>query len=203
MPILFAITMLLLQACDKDDEGNVPPVLSDLVEIETGGDKNVVAIITDDGTRWKLNHSIMTNVADSVLRCLCTYNISENGRLNVYSIKEVFSDIPHPVRKFKSTPTDPMKFISSWKSGGYLNLHLGLMTTGNGGHKYAFAADTTMQNEQGQTIAYFTLLHERNAKDAESYTEDKYFSMSLRDYADCDSLVMRINTYDGIKTVRL
>lgn len=81
MPILFAITTLLLQACDKDDEGNVPPVLSDLVEIETGGDKNVVAIITDDGTRWKLNHSIMTNVADSVLRCLCTYNISENGRL--------------------------------------------------------------------------------------------------------------------------
>ena len=76
-----------------------------------------------------------------------------------------------------------------WRSGGYLNLHLGLMTTGVGTHQYAFCQDS---------VGHYSLLHLRPSNDQESYTNDVYMSMPVPE--DVDSLTFSVYTYDGIYT---
>ena len=191
MLILLATTMLF-SACDKDDDNSVPPVITDLVTAYTGADKNISYIATDDGTRWNLNHTIVTNYADTTLRCYCVYEIKD-GKMGVYTLKNIFSNNPRPASSFSEYETSPVKLISIWKSAGYVNMHLGIMTTGNGTHKYGFALDSISDT----SVAYFTFLHKKPQEDAESYTEDHYFSMPLTDYENVDSFVMNINTYEG------
>ena len=83
-------------------------------------------------------------------------------------------------------PRDPMKVISMWKSGGYLNMHLGLMTTDNGAHQFAFCEDST---------GHFSLLHQRPASDGSAYTENVYMSMPLPQ--GLDQFTFTVKTYDG------
>ena len=202
MPILLAIT-LLLSACSKDDDDAMPSVFTDLVVAKTDANSVISSITTDDGKEWGLNHTIVSDVKDSLMRCYCVYKV-EGGKLSVYTLKGVFSSYPKEASKYNSLPTDPVKVVSLWKSGGYLNMHLGIMTTGGGAHKYGFALDSihNATDNLSKGTAWFSFLHERPSDDAESYTEDHYFSMPIGDYADYDSIIVSINTYEGSRTFR-
>ena len=188
---------LFLMACSNDDTGGfVPPLLTELVVMNIGGDGCLESVTLDDGSTYDIrSQQLMSEVKDTVWRCKATYTLVQK-KMQMYSIERVFCAAPVKAETLgvvngeaRDLPRDPMEVLAMWKSGGFVNMCLGLMTTGNGSHKYAFCEDS---------VGHYSLLHARPQDDAESYTEDVYLSMPIPD--GLDSLTFSVYTYDGIYT---
>ena len=207
MKLLFnsLLLMLCLVGCvpgdDDEKDGNYPPLCTDMLCVAIAEDGTLNTVLLDNGEQYDVSAQKLTSDArDTILRCRAAYTLSE-GRLKLYSIVHVFSDKAYPADAFymvvdgvaihdtRFIPRDPVKLISMWKSGGYINLHLGIMTTGNGVHSYAFCRDSE---------GAYSLVHQRPQEDAESYTEHLYLSMPIPQGEEHPSFT--VYTYDGIYT---
>ena len=200
--ILFVSLAVCLVACsDGDDDGGVyiPPYVTDFLVASTDADGKVVSVHLDDGTTYNVaSQQVDLERKDTLLRCLATYTQEQGKVFKLSSIRPVYCDKPHPASSIyiiidgkayqdeSLLPRDPMKVISMWKGGGYLNLHLGLMTTDIGVHQYAFCEDST---------GHYSLLHQRPANDGSAYTEHVYMSMPIP--AGQDNFTFTVKTYDG------
>lgn len=197
--VLLAV-VTLISACDKDDDTRVPSYITELVEARTGHDANVMIITLDNGQTYPVTNPIKASTADTTYRCLVNYTLL-NNEATIYGLKHIFSALPRPSEVFKSCPADPVKFISSWLSGRYMNIKIGLMTSGKGTHRFAFAEDSIVTNSEGQEHIYVTLLHQRPEIDDESYTEEMFLSMPLYDYRNPTHVTITLPTYEGMVTV--
>ena len=186
-------------SCNSDDDDKVPSYFIDLVEADTNTDSLVSLIRLDNGKTYQVSQSIKAPVPDTTYRCLCTYELDSN-KILAYGLEHVFSSKPRKVAAFDTLITDPVKFISSWKSGGYLNLQIGVMTTDADYHQFAFCEDTIADNGTYKT-ACFTLVHKRPKKDNESYTKTMFLCIPISSYTDCDSFAVRVNTYEGLRQI--
>ncbi|MCQ2076450.1 MAG: hypothetical protein MJZ20_05355 [Bacteroidaceae bacterium] len=203
MPILLATIIMLLQACSKGNNTDEPTeIWQSLISVTIGPNKTIESIITDNGKTWIVTQEFTTDFVDTTIRCLAKYKLLDNSSAHIYSLKSVFANTPVKASSYKEKHTDPVKFTSAWKGGGYLNLGLILMTHGEGTHKFAFCEDSIATNNAGQKIAYFTFLHQKPVEDTEDYSETRYFCLPLKNYLDCDSVKININTYSGIKIVQ-
>lgn len=196
------LTTNMFCSCDgQDDNGNFPPVQTDLACLEVSSDGIVNIMELDDGTRMGLANKLKSEKAGVTLRCLCMYAV-EQDMVRVYSARTVFDDAPKQRDSVKVTDTDPVKFISAWRAPKYLNINIGVMTTGAAVHKFEFALDSIgLKADGSRRTAYFTLMHKQPANDPESYTADEFICLPLNNFADCDSVAITINTYDGPKTI--
>lgn len=184
--------MLAVLGCSDEKGADIPPLVTDFLVVATDEEGVVSTVILDDGTRFDVERQRVTSaMKDTLLRCFGSYAIEEGG-LRLYSLAHVVSDVPHAPDYYsedESLPRDPLKVISMWRSGGYVNVQLGLLTTGVEGHKYGFCEDS---------VGHYSLLHLRPKGDAEAYTEKVYVSMPIPDGVDC--LTFSVYTYDGIFT---
>ncbi|MCQ2096018.1 MAG: hypothetical protein MJY59_04670 [Bacteroidaceae bacterium] len=185
--------MLLTVACEKDVDGKSASVIYDLVTVYSDSQKTVTRITTDDGRCWNLLRPVTADVSDSTFRCLCGY-ADADGLMRLYYLEQIYSTNPFKPDKYPSRPTDPLDIVSLWNSGGYINMHLGIKTTNFAPHGFSFCEDSIVNGK-----VFFTLIHRQPQTDNESYTKDVYLSLPLKNYADCDSAAIRINTYDGIR----
>ena len=193
------VACVLMIACE-DDDVHYPAYVTDLIEAYTNSDGMVSNIRLDNGRTFRVSQSIKANAADSTLRCLSTY--VENGEdVRLYSITHIFS--AHPVKwtEVKERHDDPVKFVSAWRSDRYVNLRIGVMTTKQSGHSFAFCEDSVTTDHDGKTKAYITLLHRQPDDDAESFTEEHFLSIPRAHYEECDSFVVSMTTYDGKITI--
>lgn len=197
--ITLAGLCLAATSCSSDDDVQVPNYIVELVEIDTNKDTLVTVIRTDNGTTYNVTQTIVATVPDTTYRCLCSYAFTDK-QLTIYSLSVIFSEIPMKAELFKVRPTDPVKFVSCWKSGRYLNLQIGIKTTDADYHKYAFSEDSIVTKGTSKTV-FFTLLHQRPVDDDESYTKDTYLSIPISSYTDCDSFAISVNTYEGLRQV--
>lgn len=197
--VAFAVCMV---ACsDGEDDGDVyiPPYVTDFMVASTNADGKVVTVRLDNGITYNVaSQQVDLERKDTLLRCMATYTHEKGNNFKLSSIRPVFCDKPHPATSIyvvvngkayqdvSLLPRDPMKVISMWKGGGYLNLHLGVMTNGNGLHQYYFCEDS---------IGHYSLLHMRPANDGSAYTEHVYLSMSIPE--EQDSFTFTVKTYDG------
>lgn len=200
--LVHSLSLLLLMAlgsCDDKDSDDYPPLITDMVVASMDASGVMATVSLDNGESYDVRaQGLATDVKDTVVRCLASYTLDE-GRMEVYGVSRVFSARPykaaevlqdaegHPV--LDSLPRDPVKVVSLWKSGGYVNMQLGLLTTGNGTHSYAFIEDS---------VGHYSLAHLRPAGDAESYTQRLYLSMPIPEGV--ESLTFSVYTYDGIHT---
>lgn len=189
---------LFFVSCSSDDT-QVPSYYINLVEADTNHDTLVTVIRTDNGTTYNVTQEIKATIPDTTYRCMCSYAV-EDEQFTVYSLSHIFSARPHKAEDFDTLITDPVKFISSWRSGGYLNIQIGVMTTDADYHRFAFCEDSIGDKGAYKTV-YFTLLHQRPNKDAESYTEEMFLSIPISSYTDCDSFAISMQTYDGLRQV--
>lgn len=197
--------LLFLIGCADDSEHDgdsyIPSLITDMVDVLTDANGTLSTVRLDDGSTYSIAAQQYTsNQKETLLRCRASYTL-DAGDMKIYSLTRVFCDNPIPADSFVVVldgvshrgaaylPRDPMKVISAWRSGGYVNLHLGLMTTGQGTHQYAFCEDS---------VGCYSLVHLRPAADAESYTEHVYMSMPVPEGK--DSLIFSVYTYDGIYT---
>jgi hypothetical protein len=196
-----AFVVMGMVAC-SDDENDVPSYITDFLMVSVDANGKVTSVRLDDSTTYQIAaQQFSVDVKDTVLRCKATYTHDTHKDFKLYGLSYVYSERPYPASSFywvvngevyrdvSLLPRDPMKVISMWKSGGYLNMHLGLMTTDNGYHQYFFCEDS---------VGHFSLLHQRPANDGSSYTKDVYMSMPIPE--GLDSLTFSVTTYDGIYT---
>ena len=196
--MLLALCLFVI-SCNSDDEDQMPSYFMDLVEAKTNHDTLVTEIKMDNGAMYDVHQTIKASTPDTTYRCLCMYAFNDN-QIALYSLEPVFSAYPRKASEFKSHATDAVKFISSWRSGGYLNLQIGVMTTDAERHAFAFREDTILDKGTSKTV-YFTLLHKRPENDNESYTKTMFLSLPLSAYTDCDSFAISVQTYEGMRQI--
>lgn len=184
-------------ACSNDGEPT-PDMLTELCNVYIDR-QSVAALITlDDGTALDISaQGLKADVADTTVRCAVTYGW-QNGTVYIYNNTPALCLAALPADHFRTISHDPVKLISVWQKGKYINMTFGEMTTGNGGHEYAFCIDSL----QSRTL-YTSLLHRQPAGDAASYTQKRYASMPFLGYYGTeayDSVSFSIFTYEGLKT---
>lgn len=195
--IVIAVALLLC-GCTEDDEQRLPSYITELVEANANGKKIISSITLDDGTSYQLANTVACSVADTIYRCLCMFEVTDDAKAKIYSISKVFS--PHAVvdSLLETRQTDPVKLVSSWTTAKYLNARIGILTTSVGSHAFAFSEDSIREDADGTRHAFFTFHHRRPEGDAESYTSTMYLSLPLSDYPDCRRFTLTLPTYDGM-----
>ena len=189
--------MLMLASCGSDDEAGVPNMLTELCDVYIDGNGKAVTATLDDGTVLDISaQQIGAEAADTTLRSVITYAMN-GGVARVYSNSAVFCDEALPIESFTIAPRDPVKLVSIWQAGKYVNMVIGEMTTGSAPHPYGFCIDGLAGNK-----LYVSLLHQQPSGDAESYTRRVYASLRLSNsyVTGYDSVVVSVNTYDGVLT---
>lgn len=190
-----------MAACSDDDGNRIPSYVTDLLTVATDAEGMVASVQLDNGAAYDIaSQGILSDFPDTLIRCKGTYTL-EAGKMMVYDLSAIYSSQAAPAESFVFVkdgetyqgadylPHDPVKLVSMWKSGGYVNLHVGVLTTGKASHQYAFCQDSP---------GHYSLLHLRPDGDAESYTSQVYLSMPIPE--GMDNLTFSVYTYDGIYT---
>lgn len=201
LKLISFVWIVSLAACSDDDGEYIPSYITDLVTVTTDAQGIVTSVQLDNGTTYSIaSQGIKSDAPETDIRCRGTY-VLKHGSMKMYSLTAIFANQAIPassVRYVKNgttyygtenLPRDPVKLISMWKSGGYINLHVGVLTTGKGSHQYAFC-----QEGSGQ----YSLLHLRPDNDDESYTAHVFLSMPIPEGE--DKLTFSVYTYDGVYT---
>lgn len=188
----------------SDDTYIYPSVTTDLVCVRTDGSARAAAIITDNGCTLNITNPIAVPTPDTIYRCLAIYS-TEQTSATLYSLSSVFSPTPILHEKLARYTTDPVRFISAWFSGGYLNLNIGIPTTLNNIHAFAFSQDSITEDKKGIRTLHISLVHEAPPDDPSSFTEETYMSIPMHIYlnflTENDSVKFRINTTEGWKEI--
>lgn len=199
--ILSLIIVLSWTAC-KDDVYHYPSVLTEFVELDTDNDGNLKLIRTDDQKEYFSVKEVKLagTTPDSTYRVQCKYQPEEEEYVLIYDLKLLVSPHPKDPSFFNNEiKADPVKLTSIWKSGDYINLHLGAMTKDEAKHKFHFVKQER-SNSNGNRRVDLLLYHDQNG-DPEAYTQDILLSCPLSSLAlnPGDSIYFHIRTYDGIK----
>lgn len=195
--LLYIVSVAMcLTSCIDDDNNPNPSLITNFVVAETDASGILSRLRLDNGELHSIaSQSINFGKPDTLFRCVASYAM-ENSGMKVYNITSVYSNPPIPLETFiergyteESLPRDPVKVVSVFKSGGYINMQLGVMTTGNSAHAYAFC-------EEGDGL--YSLLHQRPVNDPESYTMTVFLSMPIPEGV--ETVTFSIPTYEGTYT---
>lgn len=201
--ILLICSILLLWAC-KDEDYHYPDLLTDMVEIDTDNSRNIKLLRSDDGKEYSLSKKALLEdgTPDSTYRVRCRFCIDDERTVTLYGLSILQSPHPElPAHFNDSILVDPVKITSVWKSGNYINLHLGVMTKQEKTQKLHFVKTELQPAANGKQRIDLTLFHNQN-NDPEAFTKEVFMSCPLQslDLEDGDSIYMHITTYEGLKT---
>lgn len=187
----------LLSSCEEDDNDTTKPsVTTDIVTARTDSKGIVESVTFDNGVTYDhLYQQINAQVPDTTFRCVVMHSEDEDG-IRFYSMQNIFSSNPTDTIPEEKRTHDPVKVISAWKGNAqWANLQIGIMTTYNGRHSLAYSIDSIVG-----TTKHISLLHHRDEKDAESYTEKAFISLPLHpEETETNATVLHVFTYDGWK----
>lgn len=170
---------LFLSGCSDNDNTVYPSMHTELADVCIGTDQNVRTLTFDDGSTYHADRVIKSSVADTTLRCICSYSIDDDRSsesFKVYSVSLVPSSYPKPSAQFEGRTNSPVTVLSRWESPRYINAYISYKTTDKGKHSFSFCEDKIEKDDNGTTTAYVSLFHERPDDDPESYTKRLYIS---------------------------
>ena len=196
--LIYLMALLFLVACKKDDdEAPVTDFVTEVCDIYIDADGVAQTATLDNGLVLDISgQQLRAEAADTLIRSVISY-AWRDGSPRVYSNAPVYCSAPVPAEEFEVRYEHPVKLISVWQKGKYVNLSFGELTTGNGTHQYAFCLDSLKRR-----VLYVSFLHKRPVADAASYTQKRYASLPLRvDGVEAyDSVCLRIPTYEDVQT---
>lgn len=207
--LLFPI-LTLLCSCEKgNDDYRYPSVVTDFVCLTTDAAGHLDELHTDRGNRYALHlsdellehfdHQPPTYRRDTLYRAIGVYEpvaTTEGDTVaHLYSVGNVLSALPTPLRRGETMHQDPVYLQSCWLSGGYLNLIIEIKGLDMSRHTVGFV-DTTPLLMRGQEITFYH--HTRD--DEQAYRQKLYASIPLHPLAHLlpagSTLRLVINTYD-------
>lgn len=211
LPIL---ALLAVAACETDsyDTGTGPYsyTQADFVEAHTDAECAVADVETDDGVRLTLAPKAAAgwiNRPDTAYRALLYYNDRGGMSVEPVAISPVPVLTPKAEADFEEVFTDPVRFESAWigKNGKYANIGMYLKNGAAAGddkrHTIALIDKGTTVNADRTTTAHVLLYH--NQGGVPEYYSSRYYISIACDGMEADSLVIAINTYEGMTERRL
>ena len=200
---------LCLVGCSSDSydagEGKYSLLVADMGMAHTVAKGEVDAFILDDGQALSLNpHATVSwcEKADSLYRALCYYYL-DDADVEPYAIVRVpvlrLSDDDDEV----AYPSDPVILHSVWvsKDKKWVNLRLSVKT-GKVDDENAVQAIGVERETVTEDSITLRLLHDQGGV-PEYYSSEVYASIPVSDEMKGKTLVLDINTYDGLKTFEL
>lgn len=186
---LLFLPLGLLSSCGEDDE-SYPSILTEFVDVHSNLDGVLCQFTTDSEKTFPIANPQTGYKANSIYRCVCGY-VLEGNLARLYQLSGVY------LLRDSTTCAcqDPVSVVSVWRAGHYVNMQLSPKT--QGGTQYWGYSTDSLNREK----AYLSLHHRQNA-DPLSYSQTVYASLPV-DSLECDSIILRIHTFDGIKTFSL
>lgn len=209
---VFGCFVLVHSSCTQESyesgDGEYSYMRAEFVDAHTNGESKLVNVMTDDGDSLLLTKPVerkWATTADSTYRALLYYNKVE-GKADPITL----SSIPTPVIRMTSdldedAKTDPVKFVSSWKSRNrrYLNLGITLLTGSAEKEitqKIGMLCDSVVTAPDGQQQVFLRLYHDQGGVPL-YYSMEGYVSIKVSwlpcKLNDGDIVHVAINTYDG------
>ena len=194
--LAIVIAMAVLSCSDKDDEP-YPALITELVMASADAQCVFNTFTTDDGRTFSISNTIKGPTPNVCWRFLCGYVKESEEQARIYVLQRVL--VLSDYSSLRQLSHDPTGFVSIWKAGGFINLHL-LPKTQGGQQAWGFSCDSAHVNDAGGTNHYLSIVHFQ-LKDPTAYSDDAYFSLDLDSVAavrqPSDSLILRVRTFDG------
>ena len=214
--LLAAAMLTALWSCKEDvyetGDGDLSYLRADFAMAYTDSQAAFFRAETDEGNQLSFSKPYATKwatVADSVYRALVYYNNKvEDGKVEVVVATQVLTVWPMQRERLKKLITDPVHCESAWlsKDAAFLNLGLRLKTGTpdqvDARQSVGVLRDTVVTHPSGHRLHEFTLFHDQNGV-PEYYSSQLWVSLRLSDMEKADTVVLHVNTYDGMKERRL
>ena len=191
---LYILCVGCILSCSKQTD--VPNLVTEMCDVSINSSGIATKAVLDNGVVLDIaSQGLTSNVSDTTVRSVLTYAWVD-GVPCVYDNIPAICMRPASAESFETCPHDPVKLVSVWQMGRYINLVIGEMTTGNGTHEYAFCMDSLKDG-----VLYTSFLHRQPATDAGSFTQKRYASMPVcgNGVEAYDSVCLSICTYDGVR----
>lgn len=202
--------LALFCSCEKgNDDYRYPSVVTDFVCLTTDAKGHLDELHTDRGSRYPLHltdellerfdHQTPTYRRDTLYRAIGVYELTATAEgdtvADLYSVGNVLSIRPTPLRHDETLHQAPVYLQSCWLAGGYLNIIIDIKGLDMSRHRIGFV-DTTPLLMWGQEITFY---HE-DLGDEEAYRQKVYASIPLHPLAQLlplgSTLRFVINTHD-------
>ena len=207
------LLLLLLSSCSntayEEGDSTLSYLRTDFVDAVTDSEAKLASATTDDNVKLTFSKTLQTGwktKADSLCRVLLNYNMYANGTdsnvVEPLAAKMVYTLMPKEPSKQTLTATDPVTFVSAWKSknGSYINFRLGLKTGQTSGddqkQSIGLALDSTVVSNGTPTYC-LTFLHSQGGV-PEYYTTDVYISIPIKEMTTGSKVRLSLNTYNGL-----
>ena len=117
--IFLALALLFFVSCNKDDT-RLPNMITDFASVVKVASS--LAIQLDNGNVLTPIETPIQAIEDGS-RVIVNYTPLQNNAIKINGIQEIYlANIQETTQCFEQLKKDPVKFISAWISGSYLNL---------------------------------------------------------------------------------
>ncbi len=191
-------------SCSEDESDSYPSLITEMAMVKVDASKHGT-MLTDAGVAYRVSNELTALRAKSLSRALCGYVLNEDGSVKLYSYQGV-RILQDYTKKIEEQKRDPVAFVSSWRGGSFVNLHLLPKTQGQlSTHVWGFIEDGKYGNSAGGTTYQLSLQHDQG-KDPLAYSNDLYLSLSLdsidEKFSNKDSIELTIKTFESVKTMK-
>ncbi len=206
---LLFIPLFVLAACEINSydtgDGEYSLMTAEFVEAHSNAEGTVDYVLTDGGDSLALASAVSASwvdTPDTLYRAIFYYDVSDGNVVKARSLVEVPVLAVLPEERFDSVSTDPVDLESVWvsASGKYLNMGLYLKVGSGGGdgslHVVGIVRDSVAATPDGLNVAYLRFYHDQGGV-PEYYSSKYYLSVRCSDIS-ADSVVVAVNTYDGM-----
>lgn len=201
--VLGMMGMLCLSACQKDNNEDeiYPSLITEFADLHTDQNGTGWIFNTDKGKTYVLSNPQKGLKAKAIYRVMCGYvpttqSAGEHTYADVYTLESVTM---LPTVQPCTYKEDPIRAVSIWKAGRYLNLNLAPKTQG-GTHEWGYHTDSITASATGHT--YHLSLHHRQLDDPPSYSITVYASILLEElgnFSAGDSITLCTLTFNGLR----
>ena len=189
--ILFTIVIIaFFYSCEKETE-RIDNLLVEFATVLKAG--STVSFKLDNGTNL-ISEKSTTYELENGNRVLMNYTPLENNNIKINNIRKVFmesyQDKGYPEKVIK----DPIKVISIWQSGKYLNMSF-VVDYHSKTHTTGLFRDTQAE----EPTFHFSYSREKNPPGAPTQT---YLSFNMEKLED-ENFTVIITTYEGVRKYKI
>lgn len=184
--LIFSVLILLFfVSCDKD-EARIPDFLVEFATVVKTG--STIAIKLDNGKVLKAENTSSVDLKNDD-RVIVNYTPIENHSIIINSIQQIFLGEIKSKESPNDLKTDPVKIISIWVSGKYLNMSIQVDY-----HSKAHSVGLFRDMQANKPTLYFMYSRE---DDPEGAPTRRYLSFDLESLQKEKDFTICINTYKG------
>ena len=184
---------------------------TDFADAQTNNSGQLVSAVTDEDTHLTFTKPLAVSwkaTPDSISRVMLYYNLnadaSDSSIVEPLTAQYVYTLMPAKATAQATVSTDPVHFVSAWKSGNgaYLNFCVGVMTgkadSVEAKQMIGLVLDSIAEKDHHPT--YYLRFAHSQGNVPEYYTTNIYLSIPTKEMTTGSRVRLSLNTYKGWTT---